>query len=129
MGWVILAIAGVLEIAWAICLKKSNGFTRPPWGALAIVLSITSVVTLALALRTIELGTGYAIWTGIGAAGTAIAGIWLFQEGYSPLRLFFIGLILISIVGLRFTAKSEAHPNLPAASPAGRESADSGIVK
>lgn len=104
MGWIILAIAGVLEITWAICLKKSEGFTRPPWGALAIVLSIASVVLLALALRTIGLGTGYAIWTGIGAAGTAIAGIWLFQESASPLRLFFIALILISIVGLRMTA-------------------------
>jgi quaternary ammonium compound-resistance protein SugE len=105
MGWIILAIAGVLEVTWAICLKKSEGFTRFPWGLIAILLSVASVVLLALALRTIPLGTGYAIWTGIGAAGTAILGIWLFQESHSPLRLLFIVLILISIVGLRLTAK------------------------
>ena len=106
MAWIILALAGILEIVWAICLKKSNGFTRFPFGLLAILISIASIVLLALALREIGLGTGYAIWTGIGAAGTAIAGIWLFQETASPLRLFFIGLILICIVGLRLTAKT-----------------------
>ena len=105
MGWIILAIAGVLEITWAVCLKKSEGFTRPPWGAIALVLSVASVVLLALALRTIPLGTGYAIWTGIGAAGTALLGIWLFQESASPLRLLFIALIVISMIGLRLTAK------------------------
>jgi len=105
MAWVILAIAGVLEIAWAVCLRKSEGFTRPPWGAIAIVLSIASVVTLAFAIRDIPLGTGYAIWTGVGVAGTAFFGIWLFQESTSPLRLFFISLIVISIIGLKWTAK------------------------
>src|SRR5262245_3025161 len=105
MGWIILAIAGILEITWAVCLKKSEGFTRPPWGAISLVLSVASVVLLALALRTIPLGTGYAIWTGIGAAGTALFGIWLFQESASPLRLLFIALIVISMIGLRLTAK------------------------
>ncbi len=105
MGWFILVIAGVLEIAWALCLKKSAGFTRPPWGAIAIVLSIASIVLLAYALNQIGLGTAYAVWTGIGAAGTAIAGIWLFQESASPLRLLFIALIVLSIIGLRLTAR------------------------
>lgn len=104
MGWIYLAIAGVLEITWAICLKWSAGFTRPPWGALAIVISIASIAFLALALRTIPLGTGYAIWTGIGVAGTATLGLWLFGESAAPLRLFFIALILASIIGLRLTA-------------------------
>jgi len=104
MGWIYLAIAGVLEITWALCLKWSQGFTRSPWGALAIVISIASVACLALALRTIPLGTGYAIWTGIGVAGTTTLGLWLFQESASPLRLLFIALILLSIIGLRMTA-------------------------
>jgi quaternary ammonium compound-resistance protein SugE len=103
MGWIILAAAGLLEIAWAVCLKRSEGFTRFPWGLIAILLSIASIVLLAFALTTIPLGTGYAIWTGIGAAGTAILGIWLFGESVSPLRLMFISLILISISGLRWT--------------------------
>jgi quaternary ammonium compound-resistance protein SugE len=105
MGWIYLVIAGALEITWALCLKRSEGFTRPPWGALAIVISIASIVVLAIALRTIPLSTGYAIWTGIGAAGTAIAGLWLFGESWSPLRLLFIALIIASIIGLRLTAK------------------------
>jgi quaternary ammonium compound-resistance protein SugE len=104
MGWIYLAIAGVLEITWALFLKWSEGFTRPPWGALAIVISIASVSCLALALRTIPLGTGYAIWTGIGVAGTATLGLWLFKEDAPPLRLVFIALILVSIIGLRMTA-------------------------
>jgi quaternary ammonium compound-resistance protein SugE len=103
MGWIYLAIAGVLEIAWALCLKQSRGFTNPPWGIFAIVLSVSSVAFLALAIRTVPLGTGYAVWTGIGVIGTTIAGIWLFQESYSPLRLLFIFLIFVSIVGLRLT--------------------------
>jgi quaternary ammonium compound-resistance protein SugE len=104
-AWIILAIAGVLEIAWAVCLRKSEGFTRFPWGLIAIVLSIASVVTLAFALRDIPLGTGYAVWTGVGVAGTAVFGIWLFQENTAPLRILFIGLIVVSIIGLKWTAK------------------------
>jgi len=104
-AWLILAIAGVLEIAWAVCLRKSEGFTRFPWGLIAIVLSIASVATLAFAIRDIPLGTGYAVWTGVGVAGTAFFGIWLFQESTSPLRLLFIALIVVSIIGLKWTAK------------------------
>src|SRR5204862_2283988 len=104
MGWIYLAIAGVLEIAWALCLKQSHGFTRPPWGIFAILISVASVACLALAIRTVPLGTGYAVWTGIGVIGTTTAGIWLFHdESASPLRLLFIFLIFIGIVGLRLT--------------------------
>ena len=102
-GWIFLAIAGVLEIVWALCLKESRGFTNFPWGIFAIIFSVTSVVFLALAIRTVPLGTGYAIWTGIGVIGTTTAGILRFGEPASPLRLVFIVLILISIVGLRLT--------------------------
>jgi quaternary ammonium compound-resistance protein SugE len=104
-GWIYLTVAGVLEIAWALCLKHSRGFTNPPWGIFAILLSVASVAFLALAIRpgAVPLGTGYAVWTGIGVLGTTIAGIWLFHESYSPLRLVFIALIFISIIGLRLT--------------------------
>jgi len=104
-GWLYLTIAGVLEIAWALCLKQSRGFTNPPWGFFAIILSVASVAFLALAIRTVPLGTGYAVWTGIGVVGTTIFGIWLFQESASPLRLLFIVLIFISVLGLRLTGK------------------------
>ena len=103
-GWIYLVSAGVLEICWALCLKQSRGFTNPPWGFFAIVLSVASVALLALAIRTVPLGTGYAVWTGIGVIGTTTAGIWLFHEPTSALRLMFIALIFISIIGLRLTA-------------------------
>jgi len=102
-GWTYLVVAGVLEICWALCLKQSRGFPTPPWGFLAIILSVASVALLALAIRTLPLGTGYAVWTGIGVIGTTTAGIWIFHEPTSPLRLIFIALIFISIVGLRLT--------------------------
>lgn len=105
MGWIFLAIAGLLEITWALCLKQSHGFTRPPWGIFAIILSVASIAFLALAIRTLELGPAYAVWTGIGVVGTTTAGIWLFHESASWPRLLFIVLILISIVGLRWTTK------------------------
>src|SRR5436190_24117381 len=105
-GWMLLAIAGVLEVIWALCLKHSRGFTNPPWGAIAIVTSVSSVAFLALAIRTVPLGTGYAIWTGIGVVGTTTASIWLFHdETASPLRLAFIALIMIGIIGLKLTSK------------------------
>lgn len=106
MAWIYLAVAGALEITWALCLKKSEGFTRPPWGWLAIITSVASIALLALALRSVPLGTGYAVWTGIGVAGTTVAGMALFREPATPLRLVFIALIVVSIVGLRLTAES-----------------------
>jgi len=109
-AWIYLAIAGVLEITWALCLKQSHGFTNPPWGIFAIIIGVASVAVLALAIRTIPLGTGYAVWTGIGVIGTTIAGIWLFNESASPLRLLFIFLIFISIIGLRLTADRPGGP-------------------
>ena len=104
MAWIMLALAGVLEITWALCLKRSEGFTRPPWGMIALVTSVARFVLLALALRSVPLGTGYAVWTGFGVAGTAIGGMLLFREPVTPLRLVFISLIVISIIGLRMTS-------------------------
>jgi len=101
MDWILLLVAGLLEIGWAIGLKYTEGFTRlwpSAWTAGAMV---ASMVLLALALKTIPVGTGYAVWTGIGAAGTAILGIILFAEPATAARLGCIALIVAGIVGLK----------------------------
>ncbi len=104
MSWLYLAIAGVLEIVWAIGLKYTQGFTRLLPSAITIVAMIASVWFLALALRTIPVGTGYAVWTGIGAVGTAILGIVLFAEPATAARLACIALIVGGIVGLKLVS-------------------------
>jgi quaternary ammonium compound-resistance protein SugE len=101
MAWAYLAIAGLFEIGWAIGLKYTDGFTRL-WPSLWTITSmIASIVLLGLALKTLPVGTGYAVWTGIGAVGTAVLGIYLFNEPATALRLISIGLILSGIVGLK----------------------------
>ena len=102
MAWVYLVIAGLFEIGWAIGLKYTDGFTRLVPTALTAVSMIVSVVLLGLALRDLPVGTGYAVWTGIGAVGTAILGIALFAEPATALRLGCIGLIAAGIIGLKF---------------------------
>jgi quaternary ammonium compound-resistance protein SugE len=104
MAWLYLTVAGLFEVAWAIGLKYSEGFTRlwPSLGtAVAMVLSIAF---LGLALRSLPVGTAYAVWTGIGAVGTVILGIVLFAEPATALRLGCVGLILAGIVGLKLVA-------------------------
>ncbi|HKL38427.1 MAG TPA: multidrug efflux SMR transporter [Bacteroidales bacterium] len=105
MAWFYLLIAGVFEVGWALGMKYTEGFTRfwPTLGVL-VVMGL-SVYFLSLAVRFIDLGTAYAVWTGIGIAGTAIAGMIWFGESTSILRLLFIFLILASVVGLRLIAK------------------------
>jgi quaternary ammonium compound-resistance protein SugE len=100
-AWICLFIAGLFEIAWAIGIKYTDGFSRPLPTALTVAAMIASVWLLAIALRTIPVGTGYAVWTGIGAVGTAILGIALFAESASLARLACIGLIVAGIVGLK----------------------------
>ncbi len=105
MPWIWLIIAGILEIAWAVGLKYSAGFTRP-WPTVAtVVLMIASFWCLAQAVKGLPLGTSYAIWTGIGAVGTAILGIILFKEPATVARLLCMLLIVAGIVGLRLTTK------------------------
>lgn len=104
MAWTHLIIAGALEIFWAISLKYTDGFSKLGPSVLTIFGMIASFYFLAQALKTIPVGTGYAIWTGIGAAGTAILGIILFSEPASWLRLLCIGLIVTGIIGLKLTA-------------------------
>jgi quaternary ammonium compound-resistance protein SugE len=103
MAWLYLVIAGLFEIAWAIGLKYTEGFTRLWPSIWTLAGMVASIIFLARALRTIPLGTGYAVWTGIGAVGTAILGIVLFGESKDPLRLAFILIIVAGIVGLRFS--------------------------
>lgn len=101
MAWVYLAVAGLFEIAWAIGLKYTDGFTRLVPSVLTVGAMILSVVLLGLALRELPVGTGYAVWTGIGAVGTAILGMVLFAEPATAMRLLSIGLIVGGIVGLK----------------------------
>lgn len=101
MSWVILFIAGLLEIGWAIGLKYTDGFTKP-WPTVGTVISlVASFLLLGLALKTLPVGTAYAIWVGIGAVGTALLGILLFGEPADVLKLVSLGLICAGIVGLK----------------------------
>jgi quaternary ammonium compound-resistance protein SugE len=103
--WIILIIAGVFETCWAIGLKQSNGFKNTGWTVFTIITLVISMAMLSSALKDLPVGTGYAIWTGIGAVGTAILGIIIFKESNDFWRLFFIGLIIVGIVGLKFVTK------------------------
>jgi quaternary ammonium compound-resistance protein SugE len=100
-AWAVLFVAGICEIAWAVGLKYTHGFTRIGPTAAVLVAMAASVWLLAIALRTIPVGTGYAVWTGIGAVGTAILGMFLFGESRDALRLGCIALIVAGIAGLK----------------------------
>jgi quaternary ammonium compound-resistance protein SugE len=101
MAWVYLVIAGLFEMAWAIGLKYTDGFTRLVPTALTVSAMIISVVLLGLALRDLPVGTGYAVWTGIGTVGTALLGMYLFGDPATAARLACIGLIIAGIAGLK----------------------------
>jgi len=101
MQWIILFIAGLFEVAWAIGLKYTEGFSKLWPSLFTIICMIISMGLLAYAVKHLPIGTAYAIWTGIGAVGTAILGIILFNESKELVRIFFILLIVIGIVGLK----------------------------
>jgi quaternary ammonium compound-resistance protein SugE len=101
MAWVYLAFAGLLEIVWAIGLKYTDGFTRILPSAITIIGMIGSVVLLGLAVRDLPIGTGYAVWTGIGTVGAAILGMILFNEPATAIRIGCIALIVAGIIGLK----------------------------
>lgn len=103
MAWVYLFVAGLFEVAWAIGLKYTDGFSRPLPTVGTILAMVTSMGLLGLSLKVLPVGTAYAVWTGIGAVGTAVLGIMLFGEAASPMRLVCIGLILAGIIGLKLT--------------------------
>ncbi len=101
MAWILLFIAGLFEVAWAIGLKYSAGFSKLGPSIFTIVCMLISFSLLSYALKTLPVGTGYAVWTGIGVVGTAILGIVLFQEPRDFTRIFFIFLIIAGIAGLK----------------------------
>jgi len=104
MSWFVLFIAGLFEVCWAIGLKYTEGFTRlwPSVGTAAAM--VASVALLGMAMRSLPVGTAYAVWTGIGAVGTVLLGILLFGESASPARLLCVGLIVAGIIGLKLVS-------------------------
>jgi quaternary ammonium compound-resistance protein SugE len=104
LAWVLLSVAGLFEVGWAIGLKYTEGFTRLVPSVLTIASMAVSMLLLGLALRTLPVGTAYAVWTGIGTVGTALLGIYLFGEPATALRLACIGLIVVGIFGLKLVA-------------------------
>lgn len=104
MTWFILIIAGLFEVAWAIGLKYTNGFTRLVPSILTVVAIAISMGLLAFAMRTLPAGTAYAVWTGIGAVGTVLLGIALFNEPAGVARLTCLAMIVAGIVGLKFVS-------------------------
>ncbi len=103
MSWVYLFLAGIFEMCWAVGMKLSHGFSRPLWAVFTAVTMLMSVWLLALAMRSLPLGSSYAIWTGIGAVGTALAGILFFHEPATLGRIVSLLLIIVGIVGLRLS--------------------------
>jgi quaternary ammonium compound-resistance protein SugE len=104
MAWVVLLVAGLLEVGWAIGLKYTEGFTKF-WPSVGTVISmVLSIVLLGWAMRSLPVGTAYAVWTGIGAVGTVILGIVLFHEPANAARLACVGLIVAGILGLKLTS-------------------------
>jgi quaternary ammonium compound-resistance protein SugE len=101
MAWLVLIVAGVFEIGWAVGLKYTDGFTRLAPTIATAAAMIASVALLGIAVRSLPLGTAYAVWTGIGTVGTALAGMWLFGDPSDALRLVCIGLIVAGILGLK----------------------------
>jgi quaternary ammonium compound-resistance protein SugE len=104
MAWLLLCVAGLFETAWAVGLKYSDGFSRLVPSILAVSAMIASIVCLAFALKSLPVGTAYAVWTGIGAVGTSILGMYLFQEPATSLRLGSIALVVAGIVGLKLAS-------------------------
>jgi quaternary ammonium compound-resistance protein SugE len=104
MPWLLLILAGLLEVCWAVGLKYTDGFRRPLASVLVIAAMAASMFMLGLAARTLPIGTAYAVWVGIGALGAAILGIILFSEPVTVARMSFIALLLVAIVGLKVTS-------------------------
>lgn len=102
-AWIVLFLAGLAEIGWVIGLKYSEGFTRNVASTITVVLLGASMLLLAEAVKSLPIGTAYAVWTGIGAIGAAVAGLMLFGESANPMRLLCIGLIVAGVVGLKLS--------------------------
>jgi quaternary ammonium compound-resistance protein SugE len=104
MAWLVLIVAGILEVIWSLGLKYTHGFTRPVPSVITGAALVASILSLAHVARTLPIGTAYAVWVGIGALGAAIGGVFLFDETMSPLRMVFLALLVVSILGLKLTS-------------------------
>ncbi len=104
MSWLVLLIAGLLEVVWAVGLKYTHGFSRLVPSVITVVAMVASMALLAWAMKTLPVGTAYAVWTGIGAVGAAIAGIVLLGESASLMRIASLTLIVVGIIGLKVSA-------------------------
>jgi quaternary ammonium compound-resistance protein SugE len=105
MAWIFLILASICEICFAGCLKLTNNFFNFKWSVAFIFFYILSIILLNRAVQTIPIGTAYAVWTGIGAAGTVLVGIIYFREPYDFWRIFFLATLILSIVGLKFASR------------------------
>jgi quaternary ammonium compound-resistance protein SugE len=106
LAWTLLVVAGLFEVAWAIGLKYTEGFTKPVPTVLTVAAMVISMGLLGVVARQLPIGTAYAVWTGIGAAGTALLGIWLFGEAATVLRLLCLTLIVAGVIGLKLGAQA-----------------------
>lgn len=104
MSWLLLVVAGLLEVVWALGLKYTEGFSRLAPSVVTVAAMVASMGLLGVAVKTLPIGTAYAVWVGIGAAGTAIGGMLLFAEPPSPARIALLALLVVTIVGLKLTA-------------------------
>ena len=102
MAWLVLILAGLVEIGWAVGLKYTEGFTKLWPSVWTVAAMVVSLALLGIAVRWLPVGTAYAVWTGIGTVGTVLLGIWLFGESAEPARLAFIALIVAGVAGLKF---------------------------
>ncbi|MBX3042134.1 MAG: multidrug efflux SMR transporter [Candidatus Kapabacteria bacterium] len=105
MYWIILSVAGLFEVGWAVSMKLSEGFTNLKWTIITVILLIISMLGLGIAVKHLPVGTAYAVWTGIGAVGTAVLGIILFKESAEFWRIFFLLMIVCGIIGLKIVTK------------------------
>jgi quaternary ammonium compound-resistance protein SugE len=109
MAWMYLLLAGIFEVVWTVSMKYSEGFTRLWPTVSTMVAGFTSFMFLGQAIKTLPIGTAYAVWTGMGSVGTVIVGIWLFGESRTLFRMVCALLIVVGTVGLKFTSKSKPH--------------------
>lgn len=122
MSWLVLVVAGLLEVVWAVGLKYTHGFSRPLPSAIVVVALVASVYLLSLAARTLPIGTAYAVWVGIGATGAAVLGVALFREPLTFARAACLALLVAAIIGLKLTspAQKESAPSSGALSSSHR---------
>jgi quaternary ammonium compound-resistance protein SugE len=101
LAWVLLVIAGILDVAWAVSMKYTEGYTKPGWSAVSLLLLGAFVYLLGRTLEALPVGTAYAVWTGIGAVGTVLMGVWLFGEALNATKLVGVALVLVGVVALK----------------------------